>query len=105
MNLAKVLLYYDMEQEPMDRIQVVTGGRDWDDADELLVDSELLIPFLSWEVTEMRGEHSFIDGSPVIRVAIEQRSNANTMEKRRRILRQIGRPSRNAGPFFDFPKI
>lgn len=97
MKLVKILLFYDLEQDPVDRIQVVTGDRDWDQADELLVNSDLLIPFYLWEVTEMRSERSFIDGSPVIRVLIEKESNPNTMANRHRPARNYVKPSRNAG--------
>ena len=104
MKLVKLLLFYDLEAYPIDRIQVVTGDRDWDQADELLVNSDLLITFYLWEVTEMRSERSFIDGSPVIRVLIEEKTNPNTMAHRHKPVRNCVKPSRNAGfsSFFNF---
>ena len=76
--LDEILQYYDMCDDPVDTIQIVTADRDWDDADEVKVDSDLLSPFYQWEVTAMRCEMSFMDDRPVLRVLIEPQSGDNT---------------------------
>lgn len=98
MNLARLLLYYDWKQDPIDRIQIVTGDHDWDEADEINVDSELLTPFYDWEITDMRCELSFIDKSPVLRALIEPVKDATPDRKKRNCYK----PSRNAGFSFIF---
>ena len=70
-TLSELLQYYDKETEPVDRIQIVTGGHDWDSPDEFNIDSELLEPFADYIVTDMCCEESFRK-SPVIRVSIKQ---------------------------------
>ena len=71
-TLGQLLQYFDDEQTPAERIQIVTGDHDWDEADELFVDSELITPFIDWTVESMFFEKSFYDGKPLIRVAIEE---------------------------------
>ena len=72
--LKQLLQYYDLSLEPADRIQIVTDGQDWDDADELSVNSDLLKPFSDWTVADMSCEKAFSDERPIIRVSIKERN-------------------------------
>lgn len=69
--LDELLQYYDWDDDTVDRIQIVTPDKDWDDADEVKINSELLTPFYSWIVMDLRCEMSFIEDRPVLRVLIE----------------------------------
>lgn len=66
-TFGQLLQYSD----PVDRVQVVSGDQDWEEADELNVKSELLKPFGNYVVLFMRLEET-VSGKPVIRVAIEK---------------------------------
>ena len=66
-TFGQLLQYSD----PVDRVQVVSGEQDWEEADELNVKSELLKPFSDYVVQFMRLEKT-VGGNPVIRVAIEK---------------------------------
>lgn len=68
--LKDLLQYIEDEDEPANRIQIVTGGQEWDSADELGADSELLAPFKEWVVLWMRSEESYKDRIPIIRAFI-----------------------------------
>ena len=70
-RLWQLLQYYDMNESPGNRIQVVSLDHEWGDADELFVDSEILEPFYDYIVADLRCEKSFIDGSPVLRVSLK----------------------------------
>ena len=70
-TLRQLIQYYDREDEPADRLQIVTD-QEWDSADELAADSALLVPFLDWTVADLRCEKSFSGGEPVIRVSIRK---------------------------------
>ena len=69
--LGQILQYFDQLQDPVDRIQIVTTSQDWDNADEVSIDSDLLIPFGTWIVTELRYELSYYNKKPLVRVSIE----------------------------------
>ena len=104
MILASLLLYYDWKQEPIDRIQIVTPDHDWNDADEVNVNSDLLSPFLEWEITDLRCEYSFIDRTPILRVLIQQTEQPEPITREhggvQRVPKSMQRtiiPSRNAG--------
>ena len=73
-TLENVLQYYEMDSDPVDRIQIVTNNQNWENAGELYVDSELLNPFRSFTVTDMRCEESRFDRKPVLRVLIGGKS-------------------------------
>jgi hypothetical protein len=66
-TFGQLLQYLD----PVDRVQVVSGYQDWDEADELSVKSELLNPFEDYSIQFMRIEET-VGGKPVISVAIEK---------------------------------
>ena len=70
-TLGQLLQYYDADEEPAERIQIVTGSQDWDCADEIAVNSDLLASFANWVITDMRCETDH-DGKPIIRVAIDR---------------------------------
>lgn len=69
-TLEQLLQYFDCSEDHIDRIQVVTGGNDWDNADELAVNSELLTPFLKRIVSNMSCEKSFRNNDHVLRVEL-----------------------------------
>ena len=111
MILASLLLYYDWKQEPIDRIQIVTPDHDWNDADEVKVNSDLLSPFLEWEITDLRCEYSFIDRTPILRVLIQQTEQTEAITRKHGEVQRVPKPmqrtiipSRNAGisSFFNF---
>ena len=62
---------YDISEHPTDRIQVVTSDHDWNEAEEVFADSELLEPFYNYIVTDMSCERSYADGGPVLRIALK----------------------------------
>ena len=68
-TLAQLLQYYDMEDDPVDRIQIVMPDQDWDDAADLPVDSELLIAVSNFTVVDMQCLYTS-DNKPVIRVGL-----------------------------------
>lgn len=74
LRLDQILQYYDMEDDPADRIQIVMPDQDWDNPDELSVNSDLLIVVKEWTVTDMRCVDANSDGFPVLRVAISPMS-------------------------------
>ena len=68
-SLSQLLELYDMEEIPVDRVQIVMPDRDWDDPDELSVNSDLLITVRDWSVTELRSCKTS-SGDPILRVGI-----------------------------------
>ena len=68
-SLSQLLQYYDMAEIPVDRIQIVMPDRDWDDPDEVSINSDLLISVRDWSVTELRSCTSF-SGDPILRAEI-----------------------------------
>ena len=70
-TLGQLLQYYDLDQNPVDRIQIVSPEHNWKDADELSVDSILLKEFCDWNVIHMGIEKTFADSEPALRVLIE----------------------------------
>ena len=71
-TLSQLLEYFNYEEMIPQKIQVVTSGRDWHEADELYVDSELLDPFLDFTITDIGFEKSYTDGDPILRVSIKK---------------------------------
>ena len=70
-TLSQLLSYFNYDEMIPSRIQVVTSDKDWNKADELYVDSELLDPFLDYMIMYMGFEKSYEDGSPILRVSID----------------------------------
>lgn len=74
-TLSQLLEYFNYDDMIPEKIQIVTSGRDWHEADELYVDSELLEPFMDYTIMHMGFEKSYEDGSPVLRVSIKETEN------------------------------
>ena len=70
-TLEQLLQYYDKTEDPADRLQIVTRGKDWDCADEFSIDSKLLEHFAKFKVTDMGCVESHKDKKPIIRVGID----------------------------------
>lgn len=70
-RLSQLIQYYDSQGDPIDRIQIVSGEHELEDADEMTIDSEFLKPFMNWIVTELMCVMSYRDQMPVLRVAIK----------------------------------
>lgn len=79
-RLKDLIQYYDMDGEYADSIQIVMEGCDWDEAYELMVDSDLLKPYMEYVVTDMRIEES-CRRVPVLRVGIKKGENYDRLEK------------------------
>ena len=71
-TLSQLLEYFNYDEMIPNRIQVVTSDKDWHEADELYVDSELLDPFLDYTIMHMGFEQSYEDRSPILRVSINR---------------------------------
>lgn len=69
-TLAQLLQYFEMEDEPVEKIQIVSAGQEWDYADELYGNSELLHPFRNCIITDISCEESYDHKNPIIRVGI-----------------------------------
>ena len=63
--------YFDMEDDPVDKIQIVATNQEWDYADELYGNSELLQPFWNWVITDIRCEESYENKRPILRIIIQ----------------------------------
>ena len=70
-TLSQLLSYFNYDEMIPSRIQVVTSDKEWHEADELYVDSELLDPFLNYTIMHMGFEKSYEDESPILRVSID----------------------------------
>lgn len=71
-TLSQLLEYFNYDEMIPQTIQVVTSGRDWSEADEMYVDSELLDPFLDYTITDIGFEKSYTNGEPILRVSIKK---------------------------------
>jgi len=80
-TLEQILQYLQSEDESL-LIQVVTSGHDWDDAYEVTADCDLLKPFYDYIVTDLRGDLSYMDGEPIIKVGIEK-NNVVRLDERK----------------------
>lgn len=69
-TLRQLLQYSDQSSDVRDRIQIVQEYEDWECADELHADSDLLEPFMNYNIDCLGIERSFYDDSPIIRVSI-----------------------------------
>lgn len=81
-TLSQLLQYNKDEDEQDKNIQVVMYGRDWETADEVRMDSELLYPFLDYIITDMAFHKPFNGKDPVLRVSIrppQQKNNCNAV--------------------------
>lgn len=69
-TLGQLLQYLDKESDPIDRVQIVTEEQDWEDAAEVTINSELLVPFLDRRIMFMGIDESYRDRRAVIRATI-----------------------------------
>lgn len=69
-TFGQLLQYYDPEQVPADRIQIVFPGNNWECADEIETNAKILDYFRQWIVSNIGCEESFRDNKPVLRVSI-----------------------------------
>ena len=68
--LGQLIQYFDKFDERVNRIQITMGNREWKDADEVSVDSELLKPWKHNYIQFMGMEKSYKDGENIIRVSL-----------------------------------
>ena len=71
-TLKQLLAYFDPERKPVDRVQVVSWKQEWEQADELSVNSDLLDPIRDCQVMAMECTESYIDKKPVLKVLIDR---------------------------------
>lgn len=72
-TLEQLLQYFEMEDDPVDKVQIVTENQEWDYADELYGNSELLKPFRNWIITDIRCEESYESKKPILRIVIQSK--------------------------------
>lgn len=75
-RLSQILRFFEKDT----RIQIVTYGIDWNAAVEMSAGDILLYPFYDYLVTDLASEESYKDGTPIIRVSIEENKDFDEEE-------------------------